>query len=96
MPKLTASISRIDWGNIKSLDLAYLASPYGGEIAVKGDRDGTIVPETTAYAIRLNNVSSTVSRQEIRETILVTGKPVSVAQRIYETVFSVIIRESGF
>lgn len=93
LPKLTASIHRIDWGNIKNLDLTYLASQYGGDIAVRRHNNGSMVP---VYGIYLNNVSSTVPQQEIRGDILIVGKPVSVASRVYETVVSVIIRESGF
>jgi putative peptide zinc metalloprotease protein len=96
LPKLTASINRIDWGNIKNLDLTYLTSSYGGEVAVKVHNDGMSVPETTAYAVRLGNVSSPVPRQEIRGNILIKGKPVSLIKRAYELVVSVVIRESGF
>lgn len=96
LPTLTASINRIDWGNIKNLDMTYFASQYGGEVAVKSNNDGMFVPETTAYSVRLGNVSSTVLQQEMRGNILIIGKPVSLAKRAYELVVSVIIRESGF
>ncbi len=96
LPKLTASINRIDWGNIKNLDMTYLASQYGGEVAVKSNNEGMFVPENTAYAVRLGNISSTVLKQEMSGNILIIGKPISPAKRAYELVVSVIIRESGF
>ena len=96
LPKLTASINRIDWGNIKNLDMTYLASQYGGEVAVKSNNKGMLVPETTAYAVRLGNVSSATLQQEMSGNILIIGKPISFANRAYELVASVIIRESGF
>lgn len=82
LPKLTASINRIDWGNIKNLDMTYFASQYGGEVAVKSNNDGMFVPETTAYSVRLGNVSSTVLQQEMRGNILIIGKPVSLAKEL--------------
>ncbi len=96
LPKLTASINRIDWGNIKNLDMTYFASQYGGKVAVKSNNAGVFVPEITAYAVRLGNVSSTVLQQEMRGDILIKGRPISLAKRAYELVVSVIIRESGF
>ncbi len=96
LPKLTASIYRIDRGNIKTLELPYLASHYGGDIAVKIHHNGNLVPETAAYTILLNNVSSKVPQQEIRGKISLKGEPVSFAKRIYEFLVSAIIRESGF
>lgn len=96
LPKLTASVNRIDWGNIQHIDLTYLTSRFGGDVAVKVHNDGTSVPENAAYAIRLSNVSSTVPQQEIRGNILIKGEPVSLVKRVYELVVSVVIRESGF
>ncbi|UJP05607.1 MAG: HlyD family efflux transporter periplasmic adaptor subunit [Nitrosomonas sp.] len=96
LPELTASLHRIDWGNIKHVDLPYLASPYGGDIAVRRHHNGMLVPETTVYAIYLNNVSATALQKEIRGSILISGKPISIARQAYETAASVIIRESGF
>ncbi|MCP5246624.1 MAG: biotin/lipoyl-binding protein [Burkholderiales bacterium] len=96
LPKLTASIHRVDWGNIKNLELTYLASTYGGKVAVKHHSNGAIVPEITAYAIRLNNVTTNVIGQEIRGIISIKAEPVSIAERVHDLVLSVIIRESGF
>jgi len=96
LPKLTATINRIDWGDIKSLGVIYLASEYGGSVAVKEHENGKFVPASTVYDIRLNNVSSAVPQQEIRGTIFILGQPRSLAKRAYELAVSVIIRESGF
>jgi putative peptide zinc metalloprotease protein len=96
LPTLTASVNRIDWGNIKHLEMTYLASQYGGDVAVKSDNDGLLVPESTAYAVHLGNISATVLQQETRGDILITGEPISFAKRAYELVVSVLIRESGF
>ncbi len=96
LPKLTATINRIDWGNIKHLELLYLTSQFGGEVAVKVHNDGMLVPETAVYAVRLSNVSSKVPQQEIRGNIVIKGEPISLIKRAYELVISVVIRESGF
>ncbi|MBY0485524.1 HlyD family efflux transporter periplasmic adaptor subunit [Nitrosomonas sp.] len=96
MPKVVASISRIDWGNIKNLDLTYLSSQYGGEVAVKNHKDGKSIPENTAYAIKLSNILSAVPSREIRGNIRIEGQSVFLIKRLYDLVLSVIIRESGF
>lgn len=90
------TVSRIDWGNIKVFDLPYLASQYGGEIVVKQHQNGALVPLASVYAIRLNNISQTVPKREIRGSIHIQGKPRSFAKRAYEFAASVLIRESGF
>ncbi len=95
LPKLTASISRIDWGDIQSLDLPYLASKFGGSIAVK-EHAATLVPKSSVYAIYLSNISATVPQQEMRGEILIEGKPISFARRFLEKAVSVLIRESGY
>lgn len=96
IPKVMGSISRIDWGNIKDLDLTYFSSQYGGGVAVKAHKDGKAIPENTAYAIKLSNISSAVPNREIRGNICIEGRPVSLIKRLYELVLSVIIRESVF
>ena len=96
LPRLNASINRIDRGNIKDLDLDYLSYKYGGEVAVKSHNDEIFVPENTAYAIYLSNVSSDVINQEIRGAIYIKGEPISIFEKVYEIVASVLIRESGF
>lgn len=94
-PKLTASIRRIDWGNIQSLDLPYLASKFGGDIAVK-DHAALLVPKSSTYAIYLDNISTTVPQQEMKGDILIEGKPISLARSFFEKIASVLIRESGY
>ena len=94
-PKVTASIRRIDWGNIQSLDLPYLASKFGGGIAVK-DHAALLVPKSSTYAIYLDNISTTVPQQEMKGDILIEGKPISLARSFFEKIASVLIRESGY
>lgn len=94
-PKLTAEINRIDWGNVHYLDLPYLASKYGGSIAVKNNGE-LLVPAISSYALYLNNIPFAVPQQEIRGHVLIKGKPVSLINSIFEQVISVLIRESGY
>ena len=96
LPKLTASIDRIDKSEIRNLDLTYLISNYGGSVATRNSKNGTFVPETTIYAVYLGNVSSSVPQKEIKGNIFISGTPISLATRIYEMITSVFIRESGF
>ncbi|WP_244070770.1 HlyD family efflux transporter periplasmic adaptor subunit [Nitrosomonas sp. PY1] len=96
LPKLTASVNRIDKSEIRNLDLTYLVSNYGGSVATRSGKNGTFVPEETIYAVYLDNVSSAVPQKEIKGSILISGTPISFATRIYEMITSVFIRESGF
>lgn len=95
LSELTASINRIDWGNIQSLDLPYLASKFGGSVAVK-DHSAMLVPKASVYAIYLDNIAATVPQQEVRGDILIEGKPISLARRFLERAASVLMRESGY
>lgn len=96
LPELTASIDRIDWGNIKYLDLTYLDSRYGGEITTRRNTQGLSVPETTSYAIRLENIPSVPLNQEIKGNIVVKGESASFIRDIYDLTVSALIRESNF
>lgn len=96
LPELAASIDRIDWGNIKYLDIPYLDSRYGGEITTRKNIQGLSVPETTSYAIRLSNILPAAIDQEIKGSIVVEGKSTSLIGDMYDLIVSAIIRESNF
>ena len=94
--KVTASVSRIDWGDIRDFDLTYFSSQYGGSIVAKKQKDGRMAPERTVYAIKLRDIAARAPERELRGQIVIEGKSLSLLRRFLEFVFSGMIRESGF
>ena len=81
----------------RSFNLPYLASVFGGDVPVRRDAEGTLRPETSVYRVRLEILGAPPSwNQAVRGRLHVDGRPWSVAERVWDRVASVLIRESGF
>lgn len=94
---LTATIVDIEQANADKFDELYLASTYGGDIAVREDQKGNLVPETSVYRVRLDTEAvNPPPRQVVTGIIRARGEPLSLFDRIYRQVAAVIIREAGF
>lgn len=82
--------------DINRFDTLYLASIYGGPIAVRRDEKGELVPESSVYPLRLAVLDPIPSDQVVRGVVHVEGARRSFAKRFYDLVASVLIKESGF
>jgi len=94
LPAIDLEIKEIELSNIKNLSSPYLASTYGGDIAVL-DQDLTL--ENTAFLVTLKPITETQRLQNIqRGTVIFSGSKESWASVIWKQILSVILRESGF
>ena len=95
--EIEAGVVEIEETNITNLDSFYFASSYGGEVAVREDQKQKLVPEESAYWVRLIPDTTVPIRDKVvRGVVYIYGKPSSFARRAYNLVASVLVRESGF
>ncbi|MDD2761800.1 MAG: hypothetical protein PHH11_16105, partial [Methylomonas sp.] len=83
--------------NLHELEHPYLASVYGGALAVRQNAAGKLTPSASVFAVGLtpNSATTAVSRVE-RGTAIVQGKARSFARRLFDNAASLLVRESGF
>ncbi|MFT7219166.1 MAG: putative peptide zinc metalloprotease protein [Candidatus Azotimanducaceae bacterium] len=87
----------ISQANVSHLDMPYLASVYGGGVAVRQNEAGNLIPETSVYRLTLAPVSeSPMSDQVIRGVAQIEGEPKSFAQRAFEIIAGALVRSSAF
>jgi len=91
------SIEEISRSAMAILDEPFQASNYGGEIAVRPQPDGTLIPNHALYKVRLKPGDDIYTTDRILTGVVkVNGQPQSIIGRLWETVVAVVIRESGF
>jgi putative peptide zinc metalloprotease protein len=95
-PSVKAEVVEIRVIDESSFTVPYLASLYGGEVAVREDANHRLRPETSVYRITLRLAEPAPRwNQAVRGTVLVDGPRISFAQRIWEKGFRILIRESS-
>jgi putative peptide zinc metalloprotease protein len=91
------TIEEISRSAMAILDEPFQASNYGGEIAVRPQPDGTLIPNHALYKVRLKPGDDIYTTDRILTGVVkVNGQPQSIIGRLWETVVAVVIRESGF
>lgn len=93
---IQGTVVEISQTNMNRFKTPYLASLYGGEVAVREDDEGNLVPESSVYEVRISAEGQLPSAQVVRGVVHVQGHRRSFARRTYDLVASVLIRESGF
>jgi putative peptide zinc metalloprotease protein len=99
---VTRSARRARVTEIRDVDeqdfsLPYLASIYGGEVPARKDARGHIQAEQSVYRVELEVLDQTEPvDQTVTGQLHVTGKTESLAERAWDRVVAVMIRESGF
>ena len=93
---LDARIIEIGETDVQEVDWPYLASVYGGSVAVRYGAEGQLQPESSLYRVRLEMPGAALPPQVVRGVVHVKAEPQSFAKRGYDLVASVLIRESGF
>ena len=78
-------------GNLKN---DYLASVYGGPVAVERNEDGELEPVTGIHAVRFAADASALSNV-LRGVVHLTGKSESFAASVWRQVIRVIVREAS-
>lgn len=94
MQKQSATLIEISKAGVGQLDVPYLSSIYGGDVASERDKDDAIIPRSGQYLVRLA-VANVPWQRAVRGTIHLAGKPESFAASVWRRVLQVLVRESG-
>jgi len=94
MERQTARLVEISKAGAHRLDVPYLSSVYGGDVASERNSDDEIVPRSGQYLVRLA-LDKAPWQRAVRGTIHLTGKPESFATSVWRRVLQVLVRESG-
>lgn len=91
------AVVEIDSMGVAHLDRPYLASIYGGAIAVRADHERKAVPEEAIYRVVLSPADGIAAPAQVtRGTVSIEAEADSPLRRLWRTVAAVLIRESGF
>ena len=79
------------------MDTLYFASIYGGDIAVREDKEKGLIPEDSLYRIKFEPIDNhKLIPRVVRGMMYIEGEARSFAFRTYDLIAAVLIRESGF
>lgn len=96
-PPILVRVTAIDRASTRSLTEPYLASVYGGAIAVRVDAAGNLVPENPIYRVLLAPEPGVPAPARVeRGSALLEGARESYAARFLRDAVALLIRESGF
>lgn len=87
----------IDKSALEALQKPYLASEFGGDVAVRIEPEsGLMIPERSLYRLTAGTVSASPGpKQMMRGTLAIEGEAVSLLGRVLRFAAGVLIRESG-
>lgn len=95
-PAVEVELIEIEKMATRSLDALYQASLFGGDVAVRKNKQEELVPVISHYQIRLKLNSPLVLPRVMRGTVILTGEPESFFSRAKNRLYAVLRRESGF
>jgi putative peptide zinc metalloprotease protein len=96
-PTVNATVSSISFSGSGQLDKLYLASLFGGDIAVREARDGSLKMVQSHYLIELQvDQNEEFPMQVVRGNIQINGHAISPFSQIKRRFISLVVRESGF
>ena len=94
--KYPVTIQSIDQTQSVILPQSYLASVFGGPVAVR-EQDGQLIPEVSIYRVLLALDDDKLRPEQVyRGEAQVQGERESLLYSAYRAVASVFVRESGF
>jgi putative peptide zinc metalloprotease protein len=89
-------VVRIERANTRILAEPYLASRFGGGIAVREIKSGEWVPESAVYRVTLEpDGAPAAPARVLRGNAALSGTTESLAARAWRRVVAVAVRESG-
>ncbi len=97
-PALAVRVVSVAEVNTALLDLPYLASVHGGEVAVRVDAQGRFQPVEALYRVTLEPVVDGVSApaRVVPGVVRLAAAPRSLADRLWRNLWAALLRESGF
>jgi len=97
LPSVDAHVSAVADVNSHTLDLEYLASVHGGDIAVESSARGALIPTQGIYRVSLTpQPEIDAPPMVVRGVTRIVGPRQSLIVRAWDRVWSILIRESGF
>ena len=97
MTPIPCVVEAIESISARSLQEPYLASIYGGDVAVRMMESGRMVTNEGMYRIRLAPQAADMpGRQVARGRVVVKGAAKSLFSRAWRGIYAVLIKESGF
>ena len=78
----------------RTIDIAYLASVYGGAVPADRDEDGELRPRSGRYRVTVELEGAPLDRA-VRGTLHLEGRPESLAAAFWRRLLQVLVRESG-
>jgi len=92
LEKLEGKVEFVEAANAEELNIAALASFYGGPIAVN-KTEHRLEPLKSWYHLSINSENSPAITQQWRGTVLAKGQAESVATRVWRRMFHLLLRE---
>jgi putative peptide zinc metalloprotease protein len=89
-------IRTIDFGGSTELDKLYLASLFGGDIAVRENDSGGLTMIRSYYRIELELQDERNAPHVVRGTVIIDGQRTSLFSQMRRRFVSVFFRETGF
>lgn len=94
---IAARVVSVDDVNNRVLDVPYLASIHGGDVAVEQDSRGGLIPTRGIYRVTLAPEHAQLAPPMVRRGIVhIQGAPQSLFMRAWNRIWGVVLRESGF
>ncbi len=95
-PSIDVTVDNVSIGVSATIDIQELSSAYGGRVAVKAEKSGTL-PISAQYLVRMT-ASSNFPRQELisRGVAVISGRRESIMARAWKNSIAILLRESGF
>lgn len=94
LPSLAVTIADVSIAGESELHNDYLASIYGGSVAVQKSADGELRPVSGVHIVRFTT-GTTAPAKVLRGVVHVDGKAQSLAKGIWTQVMRVVVREAN-
>lgn len=87
-------LNSVAYSGTQNLDIPYLASVYGGPVAVEEDEEKSLRPVTSSYLATFSS-DDAVYQKATRGVVHLKGQSESLAHAIWRQVFRIFVREVG-
>ncbi len=96
-PSVPVTLSRVSTNGVDAIELRELAAVNNGPIAVKADGGDRLVPTTAQYLVELIPANAALHTTQVaRGVVTIEGRSESVIGRLFRSIATVAVRESGF
>jgi putative peptide zinc metalloprotease protein len=95
-PQFALQVTEIDQVAVRELDNLYVASVFGGELAVRKKANGQLATVQSVYQVNLRTIEAGVELPQVmRGVVVITGEPLSLLSRLVRWLTQTLVRESG-